>query len=178
MSASEPVKLWRYALPNEKGEGWAVVHLDSSGFFATCSDYGNYAFHWRNWGEGRDFREFVIELARDPHYLGNKLDHDKWHEFDKEKTVARIREEIEEALNEGILKADDIREEQDRLTFLDSGSLSFDDWVREQGIFEDYCAAADLAATSPNASLHAFCTKTMPRLAGILLQELATERAQ
>lgn len=178
MTAPAPVKLWRYSLPSIDGlEGWAIIHMDSRGFFATCSDYGNYAFHWRNWGDGRDFREFVIGLARDPYYIANKLDHDKWNLFDKDKTVERIRREIETAAQDGGLSAEDAQDEYERLELLESDEWEFSQWVQEQKMFDSCCDASDLAVTSPSADLYAFCTKTMPRLAVLLRQELDAEKA-
>lgn len=180
MSASEPVKLWRYSLTNDPQDrqGWAIFHLDSKGFFAACSDFGDYVYHWRDWGR-YDFREFVArELSTDPHYLGEKLAREKWHEFDKEKTVERVREEIAQAQADGRVRADDVADELEKLEYLESGQWEFSQWVGEQGLGLACCDAADLARTSPNFSLHAFCTRTMPRLAAVLLQELATERAQ
>jgi hypothetical protein len=170
---SDEVKSWRYALPSEKGEGWAIVHMDSRGFFATCSDYGNYAYHWSSFGE--DFRSFMLHMERDYDYFGNKLDHDKWHSFSLEQTVKHIKQRILERRREGRFDKDEALEEWECVRDLDDGNISWEEWVKSQKLYEDWSAAADLACHEPRGDILAFCKKTLPRLCKILKAELEAE---
>ena len=45
---SKAVICWRYVIPNVQYDGWAIVHVDSSGFLGIVSDFGNYAYRWVN----------------------------------------------------------------------------------------------------------------------------------
>lgn len=59
-----------YKLPSIKGEGWAHISLNTeTGFFATVSDWGNYAYIWT--APGGEFRAFLMGLQ--PDYLYGKL---------------------------------------------------------------------------------------------------------
>jgi hypothetical protein len=62
-----------YKLPSAGcGEGWAIIVIDTdSGFFATVSAFGNYAYLWTS--TGCEFRKFLIGLYAD--YLCKKLLH-------------------------------------------------------------------------------------------------------
>ena len=172
---SEPVKTWRYSLPSENHEGWAIIHMDSKGFFATCSDFGNYAFHWSDWGKGRDFRLFVIEMTEDPHYIGNKLNHDKWNKQDDQETATHIKKEIISRRRNGTFDKDVARENWDYLEHYDSGSIDFREWIQNQTLFDDWSEASDCAVSKPSGDIWCFCTKTLVRLAEILKAELAAE---
>lgn len=79
----------RYKIPNERHEGWAVIHIDSKGFFGVVSDYGNYAFHWTSFGE--DFKEFLVGLDWD--YLYGKLTHTQ-RVYDGDGTERSIKQHI------------------------------------------------------------------------------------
>lgn len=70
-STKKPVTCWRYALPSVQHQGWAVVHVDSRGFFGVVSDFGNYAFNWTAFGD--DFRQFLLGIGDDTGYLCSKL---------------------------------------------------------------------------------------------------------
>lgn len=156
---SEQVTCWRYWLPNVKGEGWAEIVLCSTGFFGAVSDWGNYSFAWRNWGDG-DFRAFVARL--DPGYLMCKLGPQSGHpdRLDVEATVETIREHIaaeELAEDEGDY-ADTLEEE---------GEAGVDTWLRCTNIDE----AHELLVYGPSRQLVAFVERAMPRLAEILREE-------
>lgn len=75
---------------------WAKVFMDSKGALAIISDYGNFAYHWSDWGD-RDFREFLLGL--DDGYLGRKLAMDSRSQgqpnrLDVEATLKLVREHI------------------------------------------------------------------------------------
>jgi len=96
--SSLPIQTWRYSIPSVQHEGWAIAHLDSGGFFAVISDFGSYAYHWRDWGTG-DFREFLI--ATDAEYLCGKFG--TRSTFDPAGTTQLVREQILEYRRDGTL---------------------------------------------------------------------------
>ena len=169
-----PVKLWRYVLPSEKGEGRAVIHMDSLGFFAAVSDYGNYSYAWGSHGMD-DFRKFVIHMEEDYDYCGNKLSHDKWNAFDKDATVKNIKRKIIEKRKDGGLDKDLARDHWDLMMDLDNCDIEFGEWIKTQDLFEDWSEAADCASHEPSPDILAFCKKTLPRLAKVLRAELEAE---
>lgn len=100
-----PVVCWRYALPPIRHEGWAIVHVDSHGFFGVVSDFGNYAFHWSAFGD--DFRQFLTEISAD--YLCGKLGGAPNH-LDVRATTQRFREDILHDRRDGRLDRQRARE--------------------------------------------------------------------
>lgn len=63
------IKSKSYTLYSENGSWLGQVVLTSDGMFASVTDYGNFSFAWRAFGE--DFREFIISLNVD--YFGSKM---------------------------------------------------------------------------------------------------------
>ena len=171
---SDPVKLWRYYIPSEKYEGWAVIHMDSKGFFAACSDFGNYAYHWGDFGE-KDFRRFVIGLEQDPNYIGNKLDHDKWYQGSDRATIKNIKQKILRHRREKNMTSGQARDHWDLLMEYADGDIDFREWICQQGMYCDLSEAADCRVTEPSADLYCFCTKLLPRLCKLLREELEAE---
>jgi hypothetical protein len=88
-----PPQLWRYVLPSEKGEGWAVFVLGSDGYFSAVSDYGNYAFYWRAHGCD-DFRQFLLRAGSSWDYFVGKLSNGEVYDGDASR--AAIKEAIAE----------------------------------------------------------------------------------
>jgi hypothetical protein len=170
------LRIWRYYLPNENGQGWAEIVLSSGGFFAAVSDYGNYAFAWRHHGEP-DFRIFVANIAADPSYVAGKLGpcSGRPYPVDYEVTVKAIREEILQKRRNARLTKEQARHEWDLSDTLESESCDFGlaDWHRETSISD----ASELVHRRPPANLRAFCERTMPRLAEVLRAELQAEKA-
>ena len=62
------VKCKSYTLRDENGWLGQVV-LTSDGMFASVTDWGNFAFAWRSYGE--DFRDFIISINVD--YFEGKM---------------------------------------------------------------------------------------------------------
>jgi len=82
---------WRYHLPNENGEGWAIAFLDSSGVFTSVSDYGDYGHRWPQAGWGpEDFRAFFLQC--DDSYILGKIS--RRDEYDGDRTVRAIKDRI------------------------------------------------------------------------------------
>ena len=172
---ADPIKLWRYYLPSENGQGWAEIVLCSSGFFGAVSDWGNHSFAWRAFGDG-DFREFVAGL--DAGYLEGKLGACSGHsdEFDAEKSLRAIRTHIIEARRGGALTKEQARKEFDLTKELEDepSQIGATRWYDQTEIQD----ANELLRYSPPTDLVEFCKRVMPRLAAVLRAELEVERAQ
>jgi hypothetical protein len=167
--------LSRYNIPSEEGEGWAVIVIDTDiGFFATVSDWGNYAYTWTH--PGAEFRQFLARLT--PDYLYKKLLHGQKSEvFDGEATTACIKEAIRlkdvahteekgrswkrhNAELRSVEKFAPMAEEQD-----------FQAWQSETTLDEPW----QYRCTRPEPQAMSFCTKVWPRFKLLLEAELLKE---
>jgi len=156
------VTTWRYKLPPIKGEGWAIVVMDSTGLFATVSDYGNYAFLWTHHGHD-DFRKFVMGLDAD--YVRCKLDSST--QLNVDKTIKAIRTYILTARREGSFEKDEARDEWERLEYVgDEAELMT--FVQDTGIND----AWELYVYEPTPAIAGFVSKILPRLQEAIRIEL------
>lgn len=166
------VKLWRYYLPNEKGEGWAIIVIGEDGFFSAVSDYGSYGYFWSHHG-CKDVRQFFLRAARDWDYFLNKLAPKPWA-FDGAETYKALRELI---LVHRRLRDWDrtyARTEWDTLqeSGLENGGLyEYYQWYENTRID----CAYEYSVYSPPSDAVAFCQKTLGRLALVLRDELTAE---
>lgn len=67
---SETITARSYTLHNDNGSWLGQIVLTSDGLFASVTDYGNFSYAWRHYGEG-DFRKFLITVNVD--YFGGKM---------------------------------------------------------------------------------------------------------
>lgn len=157
--------IWRYVLRNVKHEGWAIVLMDSSGYFSVVSDFGNYAFKWTHFGT-RDFREFLIGL--EPDYLLSKIS--QRDTFDGEGTVRRIKDEILELrrTRSRTLTRETAREEWDRVESIDD-KHAFDDWLRDTSLDE----AWEYGRMDYPGDARGFAKRVWPRLCELWRADLA-----
>lgn len=58
-----------FALLDENGNWLGQVVLTSDGMFASVTDYGNFSYAWRAFGD--NFKEFLLSLNVD--YFGSKM---------------------------------------------------------------------------------------------------------
>ena len=178
--------LKKYYIPRDRKsyEGYAYIVIDTdTGFFATVSDYGNYAYRWTH--TGVEFRKFLIGL--EPDYLHGKLMHGRPnHEvFDGDKTYAAVKDAIEQLKSEeGVHEA--IRDERVRgevKGLYEAEKELLEEWktFNDRDDFEQWADRSDLgdvweyAKTVPEPQCRAFCEKVMPRLKKLLEEELAQE---
>lgn len=158
---NEPMTFHHYCLPSVKHEGWAEVVIGDNGFFASVSDYGNYAFRWTDWGD-KSFLDFFCGLEAD--YVRCKLDPSK--HFDLDKTVAACRRAIGQEYKHGgnprgRLSKYSVHEALEGLKDVDS-EYDFDLWIDHwSGYLDDY---SEMYRTSPSPQILAFVTKTLPRI--------------
>jgi len=170
--AKKDVKLWRYHLPNENGEGWAIIVIGSDGFFSAVSDYGSYGYFWSHHG-CKDVRQFFLRAPRDWDYFLNKLTPKPWG-FDGPATYKAIRECILEGRRRGGWDRMRARTEWDALkeSGLENGHLyEYYQW----GACTRIDCFYELAVHSPPGDAVAFCQKTLGRLALVLRDELHAE---
>lgn len=170
---SDPIKMWRYRIPGEPGrDSGGVVILDSTGYFSTVSDYGNYAFYWSAHGMS-DFRQFVIGLEKSWDYAASKLGgHRLTHIFDAEATAKALKKELLDLRRARYLGKETTETEWLYLKDLEEGELSPEDWHRLTQVFHHDTGGAQYRM---DRDLEAFCKKLLPRLAVLLRAELVAE---
>ncbi len=75
----------------EKRE-WAEVLITMEGFFAVVSSYGNWAYAWRDFGRGADFRAFLMQL--NDGYIIGKLNGKHPDVYDGKRTLESVKQHI------------------------------------------------------------------------------------
>ena len=170
--------LKKYYIPSDRKshEGYAYIVIDTdTGFFATVSDYGNYAYLWTH--PGCEFRKFLIGL--EPDYLHGKLMHGRpdHQVFNGEATKAAIIEGIEQWNNSSKEDNDgtdqpDYKDELALIKDADFDSIrGFDDWCNLTTLDDTW----EYQKMTPEPQCRAFCEKVMPRFKKLLEEELAQE---
>lgn len=173
ISLYHPKWIRRYDLPNRKHEGWATIVLTEDGMFLAASDYGSYCYYWSHCG-CRDFREFLCrhqytcEDGTPDHYMVSKLNPKT--EYDGEATLREVRAHILRQRRRRRLDKRRALEEWQLLEDFDylCGDLSFHEWCGSTRIDDPW----EFSKHRYSASVMAFVSKTMPRLAAILKAEL------
>ena len=165
---SDDVKFWRYYLrePGDGYTGWAEVVLGSNGFFATVSDYGNYAFGWRHHGMA-DFRQFW--LRKSPSYVCSKLG--KNDHYEAERTEADIKELIDAYERDKTWDEERVQEERDLLQSLSDNEITIDDWMRDTEIGD----AWEIPVYDYPPGLQGFVKNILPLLAEAVRVDLEAE---
>lgn len=161
-------KVWRYAIPNNKYEGWAVLFIDEAGCFSILSDYGNWAYRWNARGlpDGVTFRQFFLECEDE--YLQRKLAPEKV--YDRDSTYATIREEIIRLRRRKELTAAEAASEWE---LPDDYEGLYDEWNAQQ-----WCAATALSEPGEficyktDPQIVAFFEKSMPKLRELIRADL------
>jgi hypothetical protein len=138
----KPPEVRRYYFSTPGSFEWAEVVITSGGFFASVSDYGNYAFAWRDFGD-RDFRSFLLGAEKDTDYFTKKLQHGgdgPGDVLDVEETEKAIKEALKRLRRYRSLSREQAREEWDLLASFEAewSETSFHEWY--------------LATTLPDAS--------------------------
>ena len=160
-----------YYLPPVDGlSGWAEIVIGSNGFFASVSDYGNYAYAWRHTGV-KDFREFLAGVHSD--YLMSKLGQGR-KEFDGDRTQALLKEKILGARREQKLSRDEARLEWEMAEALAGGVVSLEMWAQDTVWFRD--SSWEDICYGPERDLQAFAKEVWPRFVTILQNELDQTR--
>ena len=168
-------ELKRYSLPSIDHSGWAEIIICSSGMFAAVSDYGNWAFAWRHTGH-KDFRTFLIECSKDPHYVAGKLFMGRQQEYAGEETFRGIRHHLCEQVKHGSISKEFAKTEiallmERRGDIEDDGVVGFSRWYEETQLDDAY----EWAVYRYPIDLMSFVKRTIPRLSEILKAELAED---
>lgn len=103
----EKVTSKSYTLLNENGGWLGQIVLTSDGMFSSVTDWGNFSYVWRNFGN--DFREFILKL--NVSYFGSKMQnglsyiaHTRKTEAACNRFAAEILPALQKALEEEIKK--------------------------------------------------------------------------
>lgn len=160
----------RYSIPSEKPlGGWGIIVIGSDGFFATVSDYGNYAYHWTNTGTS-DFRNFLLDIESD--YLAKKLSPEKYRTFSPERTEKNIRGLICRKRRDGKITKDYARDQWYDLSI--KNELDFQQWMNDTQC--DYLYEEELDSYEMGSDLAGFVQRLFPRFQELLRKELAEEK--
>lgn len=91
-----------FTLRTESGQWLGQVVLTSDGMFASVTDYGNFSFAWRSYGE-KDFKDFIASLNI-PYFGGKMYQGITYFAYGKkfEQACMRFAEEILPALQKEI----------------------------------------------------------------------------
>lgn len=162
------VQIWRYSLPNVKGQGWAIVFLDEAGCFAALSDYGNWSYRWNQRGlpEGLTFRHFLLQCEDD--YILRKIAPKK--EYDDEASLAAVRETILGMRREKQLTKDEAREEWELTDSYEglSDEHQFWGWAQQTELPD----TNELYLTKHPEDARRFLEHVMPRLREAIKNEM------
>lgn len=164
--------LWRYYLPSEKEEGWAIILIGSDGFFSAISDFGDYCYFWSHHG-CKDVRQFFLNCVKEVDYFAGKLSGGD-REYDGDATYAGIAEYLEEMRKEKSwtkAKLDRERKLLEKHKDLKVCQDGFGRWLEETNIDDayEYCVRC-----LPKRIVH-FVQVTMARLVEVLKKDLAAE---
>lgn len=66
---SEQITAKSYTLRNKDGAWLEQIVLTSDGMFASVTDWGNFSYSWRAFGES--FEDFILRIR--PDYFGEKI---------------------------------------------------------------------------------------------------------
>lgn len=178
--ATKP-RTWRYDLPNERGEGWAIIFIDERGLFTAVSDYGNYGYWWTHHGCD-DARRFFLRAERDYDYFANKLAGGK-RDLNHEQTLVNVKRHIcEQRLEAGRERgtrfaqqwtAEFARQEWENAKSWLDDTFSVDVWYMNTGIDD----ASELTVYETPRQAVAFVKIVMKRLAKLIEAELKAEAA-
>lgn len=173
----------RYDIRFGKFGGWAIITIDENGGLFNClSDYDNYNYAWPNHGR-KSFKHFIIEIARDSHYLLKKVAKKDSFDFDKnlkewKKTLIKFRREESYCMKE--YSKENIRQAWDFFLGLEDYSSNAD--MISYQIYES-CEMRDLELDNPmdyfevekdySPQAKAFADEIMAIFSEILKNEIA-----
>jgi hypothetical protein len=156
--------------------GWAVITIDENGLFNCQSDYGDYQYMWPHHGR-KSFKYFILELARDTHYLLKKVSNK--NRFNYEKSLKSWEKAIVEFRKERGCTKQQARDAWDFLHSLDDYSNNAT--IIQKEIYESDAIAAicpdepwymfDTIMEYPPGAI-CFANEVMPMFAAIIKQEL------
>lgn len=176
---------------------WAIITISEDGDFNAISDYGNYTYAWRSFGD--NFKKFLMRICeKDSSYLYSKLhDRHKAEMVDCEKTIEQFKKDLFQSYREkkrdywymekdkrAIYPTLDVkvRDAYDSLCSLEGeGTMSHESFMNQiwhdrnlsDELFgEEYFMYANIITTG-DMECKDFCDKIAPVFAEILRGELS-----
>jgi hypothetical protein len=157
--------------------GWAIITIDENGGLFNChSDYGDYNYSWPNHGR-KSFKHFILELARDYHYLLGKVSKEDY--FDYVKSRKSWQKAIIKARKDGDCTKEEARNAWEFIDGLDEYSNS--PHIIQKELYESDAIEA-IAGSEPwymfdtemeySPQAMAFATEIMPIFADIIRTEI------
>jgi len=178
-------------------DAWAIITISEDGDFNAISDYGNYTYAWRSFGDG--FKRFLIRICeKDSSYLYSKLhDRQKAERVDCEKTVEQFKKDLFQSYREKkrdywyMMKdkkeiypklENKVRSAYESLCSLENeGTMSHESFMNiiwhdrdlsDELFGDEYFMYADIHTTG-DMECKDFCEKFAPIFANILKEEIA-----
>lgn len=162
------VETWRYSLPNENGEGWAIIFMDETGCFAALSDWGDVSYRWNSRGlpEG-GFKRFMTNC--DDYYLTGKFGQGR-KEYDAKGSLENAKDAIIQARRDGDFDKEKARDEWELLDRYDDleNEMLFHGWYTQSSLDD----ASECYCQHYVSDVTQFVAKVMPRLRAVLRAEL------
>lgn len=153
--------------------GWAVFTIDENGLFNCQSDYGDYQYMWPRHGR-KSFKHFILELARDSHYLLRKVAKDDY--FYEDETLEKWKQAIITERKENNITKNQARDLWDEINQIDlSNSYSAQQGIYESRLIneiyeEPWYVFEVVTGYEPQARY--FAKEIMPMFAEILRKEI------
>jgi hypothetical protein len=174
----------RYSIRLKDGWTWAIINISEDGDFNVISDYGNYSYAWRSFGD--NFKKFLVDICgrckESPmSYLYDKLhNHEQSKNVDIDATISNWKGHLFEKRRNRDITEEQARVEYDQLiSFEDSiGTECSQDylymWFSHEysgDIFDFDYIGYDIVHTY-DRQCEAFCREIAPVFAEILKEEI------
>lgn len=164
MTGAGSTTLRRYNVRNAKGRWLADIVISDDGFFATVSDYGNYAYAWTHAGDC--FRSFLFNTEAD--YLVSKLK--PGYVYAGDKTILSVKEHILSRRRTLDMSASKARAEWYLLDAYNNlgDANDFGSWLESTNIRDAY----ELACSERDPQAMHFAEQVWPAFVAMLRAEL------
>jgi len=168
------LKVWHYKIQSTKaGEGWAHVMIREDGFFATVSDYGNYAYWWTSTGK-KDVREFFLRAERDWDYFARKLRPER--QINKEGSFNAVLLDILKERSHGELSKAEARERYNHVKEY-SGDDDWEGFLRDDDTHKFWEEPWNFGVSELSPDVVNYAQKILPKVAKLIEAELQAETA-
>jgi hypothetical protein len=172
------VKLWRFVIPPEKGQGWGIFVLGEDGYFSCVSDFGDYVYLWTH--PGKEFRRFLLGL-HDGYLMGKLGKGDRV--FDEEGTRKSLMAEVVAQRRDRAISSVEARElaEIIRDASLDTEggvAVLLDALVNESPTFYEVASPWECVRMQHRGDLRAFVEQLWPRFKKRLREDIEREERE
>ncbi len=175
----------RYSIRLSDGWSWAIINISDDGDFNVISDFGNYSYAWRSFGD--NFKKFLVDICgrckdNPLSYLYDKLhNRSKSEMIEIEETAVNLKGVIFEERRNRDIDEDQARREYDEIcSFENNVSTSctqdlFYMWFTHEysgELFNEFEYLSHSVVHTYDRSCEAFCREIAPVFADILKDEL------